>query len=99
MTHPLAGGSESAVHRKDIMPAITPFVIGADQQSPSPRPDVSDSESDNDEELCILPPQNPAPAGLPPVPPWLHLGLCLDALWQRRTVIASNTTAKLPAVP
>ena len=32
--------------------------------------------------------------------PWLYLCLCLDALgvWQRRTLIASNTTAKLPTV-
>ena len=64
MTQPLAGGPERAVHRKDIMPATTPFVIDADQQSPSPRPDVTDSESDSDDELCVLTPQNPARAAV-----------------------------------
>ena len=67
MTQPLAGGPERAVHRKDIMPATTPFVVDADQQSPPPRPDVNDSESDNGDELCILPQQNPAPAAAVPV--------------------------------
>ncbi|MCB4745566.1 MAG: transposase family protein, partial [Sulfurovum sp.] len=71
MTQPLAGGPERAVHRKDITPATTPFVIDADQQSPSPRPDVTDSESESDDELCMLTPQNPArvTVAVPVVPP------------------------------
>ena len=45
MTQPLAGGPERAVNRKDVMPATAPFVVNAaDQQSPSSRPDVSDSD-------------------------------------------------------
>ena len=54
------------------MPATAPFVVdAADQQSPSPRPDVTDSESDSDDELCVLTPQNPARAAVavPVVPP------------------------------
>ena len=56
MTQPLAGGPERAVHRKDIMPATAPFSVvdAAGQQSPSSRPDVTDSESDSDDELCVL---------------------------------------------
>ena len=72
MTQPLAGGPERAVHRKDIMPATAPFVVdAADQQSPSPRPDVTDSESESDDELYMLTPQNPARAAVavPVVPP------------------------------
>ena len=65
MTQLLAGGPERAVNRKDIMPATAPFVVdAADQQSPSPRPDVTDSESDSDDELCVLTPQNPARAAV-----------------------------------
>ena len=49
MTQPLAGGPERAVNRKDIMPATAPFVVdAAGQQPPSPRPDVTDSESDTE---------------------------------------------------
>ena len=62
MTQPLAGGPERAVNRKDIMPATAPFVVdAAGQQSPSPMPDVTDSESDSDDELCVLTPQTLAP--------------------------------------
>ena len=65
MTQPLAGGPERAVNRKDIMPATAPFVVdAADQQSPSSRPDVTDSESDSDDELCVLTPKNPARAAV-----------------------------------
>ena len=65
MTQPLAGGPERAAHRKDVMPATAPFVVdAADQQSPSPRPDVTDSRSDSDDELCVLTPQNPARAAV-----------------------------------
>ena len=72
MTQPLAGGPERAVNRKEIMPATALFVVdAADQQSPSSRPDVTDSESDSDDELCVLTPQNPARAAVvvPVVPP------------------------------
>ena len=66
MTQPLAGGPERAVHRKDIMPATAPFSVvdAAGQQSPSSRPDVTDSESDSDDELCVLTPKNPARAAV-----------------------------------
>ena len=65
MTQPLAGGPERAVNRKDIMPATAPFVVdAAGQQSPSPRPDVRDSESESDDELCILPLQTLAPVAV-----------------------------------
>ena len=62
MTQPLAGGPERAVHRKDIMPATAPFSVvdAAGQQSPSSLPDVTDSESDSDDELCVLTPKNQA---------------------------------------
>ena len=56
MTQPLAGGPERAVNRKDIMPATAPFVVDAAGQHglhPGPRPDVTDSESDSDGELCV----------------------------------------------
>ena len=64
------GGAERKVHRKD-MPTTIPFVVDADQQSPSLRPDVTDTESDSDDELCVLTLQNPARAAVavPVVPP------------------------------
>ena len=65
MTQPLAGGPERAVNRKDIMPATAPFVVdAAGQQSPSLRPDVTDSESGSDDELCVLTPQTLAPVAV-----------------------------------
>ena len=72
MTQPLAGGPERAVNCKDIMPATAPFVVdSAGQQSPSLKPDVTDSESESDDELYVLTPQNLAPVAVvvPAVPP------------------------------
>ena len=72
MTQPLAGGPEHAVNCKDIMPATAPFVVdSAGQQSPSLRPDVTDSESESDDELYVLTLQNLAPVAVvvPAVPP------------------------------
>ena len=89
------------------MPATAPFVVvDADQQSPSSRPDVTDSESDSDDELCVLTPKNPARAAVAvpvvtPVvqrPPAEVSTTCRQAhdVWQRRTLFNSNPTAKLP---
>ena len=95
-----------ASHQHHWRPRLaTSNIDAAGQQSPSPRPDVTDSESDSDDELYVLTPQNPARATV--VVPvmcnlWFHLCLCLDArdVWQRRTLFDSNPTAKLPgAVP
>ena len=107
MTQALAGGPERAVHRKDIMPATAPFSVvdAAGQQSPSSRPDVTDSESDSDNELCVLTPKNQARAAVavpavtpvvqrPPVP----LPRRSRRLAEKNIISDSNPTAKL-AVP
>ena len=66
MTQTLAGGSECAVHRKDI---CRPFVVDAYQQSPSPSPSVILSQTVTTNCAFCHRLQNPAVAAVPPVPP------------------------------
>ena len=50
-----------ASHQHHWRPRLaTSNINAAGQQSPSPRPDVTDSESESDDELYMLTPQTPA---------------------------------------
>ena len=54
-----------ASHQHHRRPRLaTNTIDAAGQQSPSSRPDVTDSESDSDDELCVLTPQTLAPVAV-----------------------------------
>ena len=70
MIQRLAGGDERAMHRKDLMPATPLLVMDSDHHHQPPSQDDCDSESDSDDELClVLTPRIGAPVAvvLPPV--------------------------------